>query len=309
MMHRLLTKGSAVCVAVTVTVTVTVMVTPGIAHAQAKDAPVLAVGPADGAIALGAVAGVVALGFIPVAAHRWRKEPLGWDESVRGTWSNTHARIADTTVATSLLMPVVFGALTTGSQHLEKLVIYSETISLTLLLNGIVKYTVHRPRPYTYTEDAEQRAYTQEQGGDAFLSYFSGHSASAFAAATAGSLLYGYGSTDTRARAILWGIEMSLASATGVERVRAGKHFVSDVVVGALVGSAMGIAVPKLHLRDSSKSSVSMLWQEWAAVGGGLVLGTTTALLLPKFPSRASSVQVSPISTESGAGVQLAGTF
>jgi hypothetical protein len=69
---------------------------------------------------------------------------------------------------------------------------------------------------------------------------------------------------------------MAGASGTAHLRVRAGKHFYSDVVVGALVGTAVGIGIPWLH---GSRYSPSV--GELGAGGAGLVLGTLLPLLLP----------------------------
>ncbi len=46
---------------------------------------------------------------------------------------------------------------------------------------------------------------------------------------------------------IAGGLGIAAASATAVLRVTAGVHFPSDVVVGALVGSGVGIVVPLVH--------------------------------------------------------------
>jgi membrane-associated phospholipid phosphatase len=288
-----------------------IVAAPRLARAET---PGLNVTSVDAVFTGAAFAGTAALAFIPVAPHRWREEPLALDQAFRGTWSNTHARIADLGVASSLAVPIVVGGLRDDPERLEKLLVYSETISVTLLLNGALKYVVQRPRPYVYGTADWQREYTEAQGKDAYLSYFSGHSATAFAAATAGSLLYAYGNDDTTARAVLWGTEMALASATAVERVRAGKHFPSDVVVGALVGTAVGIAVPRLHMRD--RNEVSLSATEWLAIAGGLAVGTATAVLLPPLPSRSSRVdapegrtRIVPWAQGTGAGACVSGVF
>jgi membrane-associated phospholipid phosphatase len=47
----------------------------------------------------------------------------------------------------------------------------------------------------------------------------------------------------------VWVIGMTLASTTAIARVAAGKHFWTDILVGAAVGSATGVAIPALHRR------------------------------------------------------------
>jgi membrane-associated phospholipid phosphatase len=79
------------------------------------------------------------------------------------------------------------------------------------------------------------------------LSFYSGHTSTAFAMATA----YGYLFTARHPRskwiAPVWILGYAYASTTGVLRVAAGKHFWSDVIVGAIAGTAVGLAIPAAH--------------------------------------------------------------
>ena len=54
---------------------------------------------------------------------------------------------------------------------------------------------------------------------------------------------------------VVWGGTMSLAVATAGLRVIGGKHFYSDVLVGGLVGVAVGFVVPALHRIDGDKGT------------------------------------------------------
>jgi membrane-associated phospholipid phosphatase len=51
-------------------------------------------------------------------------------------------------------------------------------------------------------------------------------------------------------RVPIWIGTQGIAAATAVLRVQAGKHFWSDVLTGAVVGSAIGWLVPYLHRVD-----------------------------------------------------------
>ena len=48
-------------------------------------------------------------------------------------------------------------------------------------------------------------------------------------------------------RFLVWSVALSLASTVGVLRYVSGSHFPSDIITGALVGSAVGVTVPLLH--------------------------------------------------------------
>jgi membrane-associated phospholipid phosphatase len=69
----------------------------------------------------------------------------------------------------------------------------------------------------------------------------------------------------------LWLGAEALAATTAVLRVEAGKHFWSDVAVGALVGSAVGYLVPELHVREHQTGSVARVAPMVVDDGGALV--------------------------------------
>jgi membrane-associated phospholipid phosphatase len=69
----------------------------------------------------------------------------------------------------------------------------------------------------------------------------------------------------------LWLGSEALAATTAVLRVEAGKHFWSDVAVGALVGSAVGYLVPQLHLRQQREAPIASVAPMVVDDGGALV--------------------------------------
>ncbi|MHB8419416.1 MAG: phosphatase PAP2 family protein [Myxococcales bacterium] len=123
----------------------------------------------------------------------------------------------------------------------ELVLIQGESMALSASLDELVKYAVARPRPYAYPTSS--RAI-----GD-YTSFWSGHTASSFdAVVTAGYLLHeSYPDAAWPWIVLAGGLAASTAVAT--LRVAAGKHFPSDVVVGAVAGSGIGLLVPWLHRR------------------------------------------------------------
>ena len=125
-----------------------------------------------------------------------------------------------------------------------------------LLIRGatyVAKELAGRKRPYVYNDalSAEARhAIATEDDEGAFLSFYSGHAAGAFMAATLLSTVY----VDSHGRSTtsdaLWGSSLAVAGFTALARVKAGKHFPTDVLVGSAVGAAVGHLVPRLHRVD-----------------------------------------------------------
>jgi membrane-associated phospholipid phosphatase len=109
----------------------------------------------------------------------------------------------------------------------------------------LFNYAVRRPRPLVYGDAAPVDARLR---GNASLSFFSGHTANAFALAVGLFQVLRH----TARPAVAWtalGVGLSLAGFIGASRVAAGAHFPSDVIAGAVVGASMGWLVPALHAR------------------------------------------------------------
>jgi membrane-associated phospholipid phosphatase len=248
----------------------------------------------DGSIIAAALAVGAAASFVPVdTAPRWSEEPFALDESVKHNFSRPAAWVSDGTILAVVAVPL---ALLGGEGFVEtsgkNLVVYAETLALNYGLNSATKYAVQRPRPYSYSADASVQAYTETEGADAHLSFYSGHASTSFAAAVSGSYLYAMQSSDVAARAWVWGAELLLASATTTLRVRAGKHYYSDVLLGVAVGIALGVAVPYAHAERAQAYRVGAV--ELGAMAGGLASGVALAALLPAGEQPAGAV--SPLS-------------
>ncbi|HEY0133209.1 MAG TPA: phosphatase PAP2 family protein [Nannocystis sp.] len=126
----------------------------------------------------------------------------------------------------------------------KDVVVLLETFAVTYASTNVVKFAVRRPRPYSYDADSGVADPTEN---DARLSFYSGHASMAFAMATSYAYLFQARHPRSRWVAPVWVIGMSLASVTAVARVEAGKHFWTDVIVGAAAGTGIGLLIPALH--------------------------------------------------------------
>jgi membrane-associated phospholipid phosphatase len=272
---------------------------------------------ADAPATVGLFAAGALFGLIPVdVKHSWSSELLPFDEGVKENFSAKAATTSDALVVTTIVTPLAaelgFGMNRRLGEHT---MLYGEALGANFLLNAAAKYLVQRPRPYTYNPAAEVQQYAEAQGADSHVSFYSGHSAMSFGAAVAGSYLFAVSTTDEKARATLWGVELALATATANLRVRAGKHFYSDILVGALIGTGVGFAVPYLHQRNRGKYTPTPV--EWIAMGSGIVVGGVASQLLPlshdvTVPlggAESATVGVVPLVLQGGGGFALAGAF
>ena len=119
----------------------------------------------------------------------------------------------------------------------------TEATSLAMLANVIVKYSVGRARPYVWqgTPDLYPSA------SDANVSFFGGHTTFVFAVVVSGSTLFFM--QDMPGAPYVLGVGLAAAVFTSYMRMAADKHYLSDNIAGAAVGSLIGWAVPYLFHR------------------------------------------------------------
>lgn len=165
-------------------------------------------------------------------------------------WSDRSDEYLDWVMRTGLLVGACEAFTQEWSDTATLGVMLAETASWVYGMTYLSKAIVKRRRPYVYntSESADERFLSaQSDGGDVYFSFFSGHASSSFALATFTSRVF----TDIHGRSVwsdlLWGSSLSLAVLTSVSRVKAGVHFPTDVIAGALAGAAIGYLVPELH--------------------------------------------------------------
>jgi membrane-associated phospholipid phosphatase len=120
--------------------------------------------------------------------------------------------------------------------------IVAEAAAIAMDLNELVKLLVARQRPFVHYGD--YRDPDRKPGPDDNMSFYGGHTTFAFVvAAAAGTVsdLRGYESAPW-----VWGIGLTVAATTGYLRIAADQHYLTDVLVGAGMGLAAGIALPRL---------------------------------------------------------------
>lgn len=120
-------------------------------------------------------------------------------------------------------------------------VVFTDAITWAAVADQWLKVTVHRNRPILYTSEAPAAANIRDNRE----SFPSGHAELAFAAATAYTMIARRRHLPhaTRNAILLY----TAAAIVGTLRVTAGRHFPTDVLGGAVVGSAVSWAVVTVH--------------------------------------------------------------
>ena len=130
---------------------------------------------------------------------------------------------------------------TTPAQARGDIAVLSNALGWTFAATEWVKVLAHRSRPVLYTAAAPAAA----SDVDNRKSFPSGHASVAFAAATSYVVMAGRERLPHRTRnaVLVYGAALGVA----VLRVSAGKHFPTDVIGGAVLGSGIGWLAAAVH--------------------------------------------------------------
>jgi membrane-associated phospholipid phosphatase len=176
--------------------------------------------------------------------------PNGLDHSVRDAvvWQNTdRARVFSSVtgfVAVPALELTLVALSSTGADDrfgrvLDDTIPVVESGVLAGLINQAVKVSVGRRRPFVVFGDPIRAPDVDDN-----LTIYSGHTTHGFAITTsAGIVAHRRGSNLTP---VIFASGYALTAATGYLRMAADRHYLTDVLVGAATGTAVGYVVPTL---------------------------------------------------------------
>ena len=163
-------------------------------------------------------------------------------------YRDTYADISDILLGVQLMSPLAYSFSDTYESQIETIgKMYYQTMSINYGLNATTKAIISRSRPLSYDENTSEDMLLDP---DTKFSFYSGHSSTAFASAVFSSIMLSE-MPQTTLRDIGIGLNLANATAIATLRVLAGKHFLSDVVVGALIGSGIAYLITEVHRVDS----------------------------------------------------------
>lgn len=129
--------------------------------------------------------------------------------------------------------------------------LYSETLLLTEGVTGFTKRAVLRTRPFVYNETFD---LSDKLTLKARFSFFSGHTSVTAANFFFTAKVYNDFFPDSKLKNYVWGAAIVAPALTGYFRVKAGKHYPTDVITGYFFGALVGFMVPHLHLKQKDKN-------------------------------------------------------
>ncbi|SRX55991.1 phosphatase PAP2 family protein [Aequorivita sp. CIP111184] len=171
------------------------------------------------------------------------------DKWVAGKHSESANSISDIPFALSFVAPFAFLFDDEINDHTGQYIgLYIESLATTAALYTITAGLVDRSRPYVYDNsgDTSNDRRFKNNGQRAF---YSGHVAATATATFFAAKAYTDFNPDANGKIFIWGGAAVLPAAVGVFRMEAGQHFLSDVLIGYVLGAGTGILVPELHKR------------------------------------------------------------
>lgn len=169
----------------------------------------------------------------------------GIDRWVTRQWSVPAQRVSDKFLFGSLVLPATLALDQPARTDFGQVsLITLESLLLTAGLTNLTKTLVKRPRPFTYNPDVPMSLKLEK---DSRYSFFSGHTSLTSTMSFLTAKMYHDFYPESNARPYVWASAALIPAITGYLRVRGGKHYLTDVLVGYGVGAAIGILVPQLH--------------------------------------------------------------
>ena len=163
----------------------------------------------------------------PNSVDQYFRDQLRWGDS-NMEWAKEASDILlyGVFIGTLPIMPLF-----SNDDYMSMLLTNIEVLSINGTLTNLVKELVKRQRPASYYK-------TRDEGEDAYRSFFSGHSSATFSIGTSTAMMLSRRFPEKEP--YIWTGCMGLAAATAYFRVAADKHYMSDILVGALTGITIG---------------------------------------------------------------------
>ena len=179
-----------------------------------------------------------------------------FDRKFMHSYSKSRDKAADFLLVATMATPAVL-ATTEKEEWLTCGVMYAETLLIANGIKELTKLAVNRTRPYMYY-DAETFPEDDVDDGDWANSFPSGHSTMAFAGATFTSYTFCKYFPDSKLRIPVVAGSYAMACGVAALRLSSGNHFMSDVLTGAALGSAVGFLVPWVHTFNAKHDDVNV---------------------------------------------------
>jgi hypothetical protein len=189
-----------------------------------------------------------------------------FDRFVAGNYSESAQTASDYLCYGSLVVAPGLLALNSDirARYGQVAALYLQTMLATDAIFTMTVGNVSRYRPFTYGSEAPVSKGTSVIATNSF---FAGHTAHTATATFFAAKVFHDFNPDSPAQPFVWGAAAVVPAAVAYYRMEAGKHFLSDNIVGYAVGATMGIVVPQLH-KTGRRAGLSVVPMQGVNVNG-----------------------------------------
>ena len=186
------------------------------------------------------------------------REDINWlDKGAIYNWDEKVSDISDWLVTATIVSPLTLFLSKDIRKDFQTVgIMYLETLLLTSSIRSITKGFISRNRPYVYYPDAPME---KKLDVEAKRSFFSGHTATAFSTTLFMASVYSEYYPRSKYKSYIWGGAILFSSLVGYYRYEAGKHYPTDILTGAIIGSTVGLLIPYIHKNDIKESTVQVI--------------------------------------------------
>ena len=231
------------------------------AYAQTAEFPYKINWIKDGAITAGGIGATVLGGSLIKNKDRLTEQDLvglskddvnSFDRFAAGNYSASAESASDFPFYGSFVTPLFLLFDKDVQQHAPQVfMMYGEAMSIAGGLYALTAGLVDRKRPNVYAEDAPLDARLHKYATNSF---YAGHTAATASATFFVAKVFHDLNPDSPARTYIWAAAAAVPLAVGYLRLKAGKHYLSDNIIGYAIGTSIGILVPELHKQNSRMS-------------------------------------------------------
>ncbi|MFK7981359.1 MAG: phosphatase PAP2 family protein [Saprospiraceae bacterium] len=174
-----------------------------------------------------------------------------FDRGATFNYSESAGKLSDNFLLSSQVLPLVFLSHEKTRKDFGQIVLmFGESWLLTTGITNLTKRTAKRTRPFVYNEEVD---ISEKMIASARRSFFSGHTSSTTANYFFTAKVFSDYFPDSKFKPVVWGVAITVPAITGYLRVKAGKHYRSDVISGYAVGALVGYFVPQIHKKIKNR--------------------------------------------------------